>query len=138
MSKIPAATAKGIIVMEHPFGTRSRPPKCQSPDRWALAREIPQPTPPPRPAVEKNASWSRDHRQDAGVIGCAKSVSISRPRARPAHEVIAFDSFLSPEPQDIGVENVEHKELSSRRISSPCIPATEKTRNIIDAAAWPG
>jgi phosphoglycerate dehydrogenase-like enzyme len=57
--EIPAATAKGIIVMNTPFGNSITTAEHAITLMLALAREIPPPTPPPRPASGKRtASWA--------------------------------------------------------------------------------
>src|SRR6516164_3600237 len=72
------------------------------------------------------------------VIGCANIGSIVADRALGLRmRVIAYDPFLSPErAKDIGVEKVDLDELLRRAdFITLHTPLTEKTRNIIDAAA---
>jgi len=72
------------------------------------------------------------------VIGCGNIGSIVADRALGLRmKVIAFDPFLSPErAKDLGVEKVELDELLRRAdFITLHTPLTEKTRNIIDAAA---
>src|SRR5437588_11141067 len=73
-----------------------------------------------------------------GVVGCGKIGSIVADRALGLRmKVIAFDPFLSPErAKDIGVEKVELDDLLKRAdFITLHTPLTEKTKNIIDAAA---
>src|SRR6185437_8260377 len=73
-----------------------------------------------------------------GVIGCGNIGSIVADRALGLRmKVIAFDPFLSPErARDLGVEKVELDALLRRAdFITLHTPLTEKTRNIIDAAA---
>src|SRR5258708_11536083 len=73
-----------------------------------------------------------------GVVGCGNIGSIVADRALGLRmKVIAFDPFLSPErAKDIGVEKVELDELFKRAdFITLHTPLTEKTKNIIDAAA---
>src|SRR5258708_16007090 len=73
-----------------------------------------------------------------GVIGCGNIGSIVADRALGLRmKVIAFDPFLSPErARDIGVEKVELDDLLKRAdFITLHTPLTDKTRNIIDAAA---
>ena len=73
-----------------------------------------------------------------GVIGCGNIGAIVADRAHGLRmKVIAFDPFLSPErAKDLGVEKVELDELLARAdFITLHTPLTEKTKNIIDAAA---
>jgi D-3-phosphoglycerate dehydrogenase len=73
-----------------------------------------------------------------GVIGCGNIGSIAADRALGLKmKVIAYDPFLSPERAvDLGVEKVELDELFKRAdFITLHTPLTDKTRNIIDAAA---
>src|SRR5258708_12833945 len=73
-----------------------------------------------------------------GVIGCGNIGSIVAARALGLRmKVIAFDPFLSPErAKDIGVEKVDLDDLLKRAdFITLHTPLTEKTKNIIDAAA---
>jgi len=73
-----------------------------------------------------------------GVIGWRQYRLDRRRRALGLRmKVIAFDPFLSPErAKDIGVEKVELDDLFKRAdFVTLHTPLTEKTRNIIDAAA---
>src|ERR1019366_864408 len=73
-----------------------------------------------------------------GIIGCGNIGSIVADRAIGLRmKVIAYDPFLSPERAlDLGVEKVELDELFKRSdFITLHTPLTDKTRNIIDAAA---
>src|SRR3974390_212686 len=73
-----------------------------------------------------------------GVIGCGNIGSIVADRALGFKmKVSAYDPFLSAErAKDLGVEKVELDELLKRAdIITLHTPLTDKTRNIIDAAA---
>src|ERR1044072_6205454 len=73
-----------------------------------------------------------------GVIGAGNIGSIVADRALGLRmRVIAFDPFLSPErARDIGVEKVELEDLFKRAdFITLHTPLTEKTKNIVDAAA---
>jgi D-3-phosphoglycerate dehydrogenase len=72
------------------------------------------------------------------VVGCGNIGSIVADRALGLRmKVVAFDPFLSPErAKDIGVEKVDLDELLKRAdFITLHTPLTEKTRNILDAAA---
>ena len=138
--EIPAATAKGIIVMNTPFGNSITTAEHAITLMLALAREIPQ-----ADASTQAGKWEKNRfmgveitGKTLGVIGCGNIGSIVADRALGLRmKVIAFDPFLSPErAKDIGVEKVELDDLLKRAdFITLHTPLTEKTRNIIDAAA---
>ena len=138
--EIPAATAKGIIVMNTPFGNSITTAEHAITLMLALAREIPQ-----ADASTQAGKWEKNRfmgveitGKTLGVIGCGNIGSIAADRALGLRmKVVAFDPFLSPErAKDIGVEKVELDELFKRAdFITLHTPLTEKTKNIIDAAA---
>src|SRR6266478_5994009 len=132
--EIPAATAKGIIVMNTPFGNSITTAEHAITLMLALAREIPQ-----ADASTQAGKWEKNRfmgveitAKTLGVIGCGNIGSIVADRALGLRmKVVAFDPFLSPErAKDIGVEKVDRADFITLHT-----PLTEKTRNIIDAAA---
>src|SRR3974390_1137644 len=138
--EIPAATAKGIIVMNTPFGNSITTAEHAITLMLALAREIPQ-----ADASTQAGKWEKNRfmgveitGKTLGVIGCGNIGSIVADRALGLRmKVIAYDPFLSPErAKDIGVDKVELEELFRRAdFITLHTPLTEKTRNIMDAAA---
>ncbi|MGH7095701.1 MAG: NAD(P)-dependent oxidoreductase, partial [Stellaceae bacterium] len=73
-----------------------------------------------------------------GIVGCGNIGSIVADRAQGLRmKVIAYDPFLSAERAvDLGVERVTLDELYARAdFITLHTPLTEKTKNIIDAAA---
>ena len=115
---IPAATAKGIIVMNTPFGNSITTAEHAIAMMLALAREIPQ-----ADASTQAGKWEKNRFMGVeitgkvlGVIGCGNIGSIVADRALGLKmKVIAFDPFLSPErAEDIGVEKVELDDLLKR------------------------
>ena len=138
--EIPAATAKGIIVMNTPFGNSITTAEHAITLMLALAREIPQ-----ADASTQAGKWEKNRfmgveitAKTLGVIGCGNIGSIVADRALGLRmKVVAFDPFLSPErAKDIGVEKVELDELFKRAdFITLHTPLTEKTKNIIDASA---
>ncbi len=137
---IPAATAKGVIVMNTPFGNSITTAEHAITLMLALAREIPQ-----ADASTQAGKWEKNRfmgveitGKTLGVIGCGNIGAIVADRALGLRmKVIAFDPFLSPErARDIGVEKVELDELLKRAdFITLHTPLTEKTKNILDAAA---
>ena len=137
---IPAATAKGIIVMNTPFGNSITTAEHAITMMLALAREIPQ-----ADASTQAGKWEKNRfmgveitAKTLGIIGCGNIGSIVADRAQGLKmKVIAYDPFLSPERAlDLGVEKVELDELFRRAdFITLHTPLTDKTRNIIDVRA---
>jgi D-3-phosphoglycerate dehydrogenase len=135
---IPAATAKGVIVMNTPFGNSITTAEHAIAMMFALAREIPQ-----ADASTQAGKWEKNRfmgveltAKTLGVIGCGNIGSIVANRALGLHmKVVAFDPFLSPERAlEIGVEKVELEELLRRAdVITLHTPLTEKTKNILSA-----
>ena len=138
---IPAATAKGIIVMNTPFGNSITTAEHAITLMLALARQIPQ-----ADASTQAGKWEKNRfmgveitGKTLGVIGAGNIGSIVVDRALGLRmRVIAYDPFLSPErAADIGVHKVELDELFRRAdFITLHTPLTEKTKNIVDAAAF--
>jgi len=137
---IPAASRKGIIVMNTPFGNSITTAEHAIALMMATARQIP----------EANASthlgkWEKSRfmgvevtAKTLGVIGAGNIGSIVIDRAHGLKmKVIAYDPFLSQERADkIGVEKVELDELLGRSdFITLHVPLTDKTRNILSAEA---
>ena len=137
---IAAATAKGIIVMNTPFGNSITTAEHAIAMIFALARDIPA-----ADISTRAGKWEKSRfvgteitGKTLGVIGCGNIGSIAAERAIGLKmRVIAFDPFLSPERAlDLGVEKVELDELFRRSdFITLHTPLTDKTRNIIDADA---
>src|SRR6476659_8220328 len=133
---IPAATAKGVIVMNTPFGNSITTAEHAITLMLALARQIPQ-----ADASTQAGKWEKNRfmgveitSKTLGVIGCGNIGSIVIDRERGLHmKVVAYDPFLSPERAlELGVEKVELDELFKRAdFITLHTPLTEKTRNII-------
>ncbi len=137
---IPAATAKGIIVMNTPFGNSITTAEHAISLMLALARQIPEADTSTRAGKwEKNKFMGVEiFSKTLGVIGCGNIGSIVADRAIGLKmKVIAYDPFLSEDrARDLGVEKVELDELFKRAdFITLHTPLTDKTRNIIDAAA---
>ncbi len=137
---IPAATAKGVIVMNTPFGNSITTAEHAITMMLALAREIPQ-----ADASTQAGKWEKNRfmgveitAKTLGVIGCGNIGSIVVDRAHGLRmKVIAYDPFLSAErARDLGVEKVELDELFKRAdFITLHTPLTDKTKNIVDAKA---
>ena len=137
---IPAATARGIIVMNTPFGNSITTAEHAISLMLALARQIPE-----ADASTRAGKWEKNKfmgveifGKTLGVIGCGNIGSIVADRATGLRmKVVAFDPFLSQErADDLGVEKVDLDELFRRAdFITLHTPLTDKTRNIINAGA---
>jgi D-3-phosphoglycerate dehydrogenase len=137
---IAAATAKGVIVMNTPFGNSITTAEHAITLMLALARQIPE-----ADASTRAGKWEKNKfmgveifGKTLGIIGCGNIGSIVADRAIGLKmKVIAYDPYLSPERAlNLGVEKVELDELFRRSdFITLHTPLTDKTRNIIDAAA---
>jgi D-3-phosphoglycerate dehydrogenase len=138
--EIPAATARGIIVMNTPFGNSITTAEHAITMMLALARQIPQ-----ADQSTQAGKWEKNRfmgveitGKTLGVVGCGNIGSIVADRAIGLKmKVVAYDPFLSPERAiDLGVEKVDLDDLLRRAdFITLHTPLTDKTRNIIDAAA---
>ncbi|UTD27757.1 phosphoglycerate dehydrogenase [Bradyrhizobium sp. WD16] len=138
--EIPAATAKGIIVMNTPFGNSITTAEHAITLMLSLAREIPQ-----ADASTQAGKWEKNRfmgveitGKTLGIIGAGNIGSIVADRAQGLKmKVVAYDPFLSPErARDLGVEKVELDDIFKRAdFITLHTPLTDKTRNIIDGAA---
>lgn len=137
---IAAATARGIIVMNTPFGNSITTAEHAISLILALARQIPA-----ADASTQAGKWEKSAflgvevtGKTLGIIGCGNIGSIVADRALALKmKVMAFDPFLSHERAlDLGVEKVELDDLFARAdFISLHTPLTDKTRNIIGAEA---
>jgi D-3-phosphoglycerate dehydrogenase len=138
---IPAATARGVCVMNTPFGNSITTAEHAIAMMMALAREIPQADHSTQAGKwEKNRFMGTElYSKVLGIIGCGNIGSIVADRAQGLKmRVIAFDPFLSPErAKSIGVEKVDLDELLARAdFISLHTPLTEQTRNVLDKTAF--
>jgi D-3-phosphoglycerate dehydrogenase len=135
---IPAATARGVIVMNTPFGNSITTAEHAITLMLSLARQIPE-----ADASTRAGKWEKNKflgveisGKTLGVIGCGNIGSIVADRALGMKmKVVAYDPFLSAERAlDLGVEKVELDELLRRAdFITLHTPLTDKTRNIINA-----
>src|SRR5688500_12731920 len=115
---VPAASARGIVVMNTPFGNSITTAEHAIAMLFALAREIPQ-----ADASTQSGKWEKNRfvgvelsGKTLGLIGCGNIGSIVADRAQGLKmKVVAYDPFLTPERAvDLGVEKVELDELLAR------------------------
>jgi len=135
-----AATGKGVVVMNTPFGNAITTAEHAISMMLALARLIPQANASTHAGKwEKSAFMGTElMAKTLGIIGCGNIGAIVADRAQGLKmRVVAYDPFLSPErAQDLGVDKVELDELFKRAdFVSLHTPLTDATRDIINAAA---
>jgi D-3-phosphoglycerate dehydrogenase len=140
---IPAATARGIVVMNTPFGNSITTAEHAIALLFAAARQVPA-----ADASTQAGKWEKNrfmgvelYAKTLGLIGCGNIGALVAERALALRmKVIAYDPFLSPERAlRLGVEKVELDELLARSDAiSLHTPLTEKTRNILSAEALAG
>jgi D-3-phosphoglycerate dehydrogenase len=137
---IPAATAKGVIVMNTPFGNSITTAEHAIALMFAVARQIPE-----ADVSTQAGKWEKNRFMGVeitgkvlGLIGCGNIGSIVATRGVGLKmRVIAYDPYLSEErAMELGVEKVELDELLRRAdFITLHTPLTEKTRNILSAEA---
>lgn len=137
---IPAASRRGIIVMNTPFGNSITTAEHAIALMFAVARQLPEAN-----ASTHAGKWEKNRfmgveitGKTLGLIGCGNIGSIVATRAVGLKmHVVAFDPFLSEHrAEELGVEKVELDELFARAdFITLHTPLTDKTRNIINAEA---
>ena len=135
---IPAATAKGVIVMNTPFGNAITTAEHAIAMMFAAARQIPAAS-----ARTMNGEWpKKDYMgmelfgKTLGLIGAGNIGSIVANRAQGLKmKVVAYDPFLTEERAvELGVEKAELDELLARAdVITLHTPLTDATRNILSA-----
>jgi D-3-phosphoglycerate dehydrogenase len=136
-----AATQKGVIVMNTPFGNSVTTAEHTISMIMALARSIPQ-------ANESThaGKWEKSkymgvelYNKTLGVIGCGNIGGIVIDRALGLKmKVIGFDPFLTDnKAREIGIEKVELDDLYARAdFITLHVPKTDKTLNMLNAEAF--
>ncbi|MDO5758259.1 MAG: phosphoglycerate dehydrogenase [Rhodobacterales bacterium] len=131
-----AASRKGVIVMNTPFGNMITTAEHAIALMFALARQIPEAS-----ASTHAGKWEKSRfmgteltAKTLGVIGAGNIGGIVCDRARGLKmKVIAYDPFLSGEKADaMGVEKVDLDQLLARAdFITLHVPLTDQTRNIL-------
>ena len=137
---IPAASRRGIIVMNTPFGNSITTAEHAIAMMFAVARQIPA-----ADASTQDGKWEKSRfmgveltGKTLGVVGCGNiGANVARRGVGLGMRVVAFDPFLGEErAKELGVEKVELDELFRRAdVITLHTPLTDKTRNIINAEA---
>ena len=133
---IPAASAKGVVVMNTPFGNSITTAEHAIAMIFALARQIPEANTRTQAGEwPKNAFMGVEVTgKTLGLIGAGNIGSIVAARAQGVRmKVIAYDPFLTPERAvEIGVEKVNLDDLLARAdFITLHTPLTDETRNIL-------
>ncbi|MEC7793838.1 MAG: phosphoglycerate dehydrogenase [Pseudomonadota bacterium] len=131
-----AASKKGVIVMNTPFGNMITTAEHAIAMMFAVARQLPEAS-----ASTHAGKWEKSKfmgveltGKTLGVIGAGNIGGIVCDRARGLKmKVIAYDPFLSEEKAEkMGVEKVELEELLPRAdFITLHVPLTDQTRNIL-------
>lgn len=135
-----AASARGIVVMNTPFGNSITTAEHAIAMMFAVARQIPA-----ADASTQGSKWEKSKFMGSeitgktlGLIGCGNIGSVVASRAIGLRmKVIAYDPFLSAaKAQEMGVEKIEEVDdlLARADFVSLHLPKTEKTANILSAA----
>ncbi|MFZ1661054.1 MAG: phosphoglycerate dehydrogenase [Paracoccaceae bacterium] len=137
---IPAASKRGVIVMNTPFGNSVTTAEHAIAMMFAVARDLPEAS-----ASTKAGKWEKNRFMGAevfnktlGVIGAGNIGGIVCDRALGLKmKVIAFDPFLSDErAKSLGVTKVELDDLLKRAdFITLHVPLTDKTKNILSREA---
>ena len=136
----PAASKKGVIVMNTPFGNMITTAEHAIAMMFAVARQIPEAS-----ASTHAGKWEKSKfmgveltGKTLGVIGAGNIGSIVCERARGLKmKVIAYDPFLNQDRADkMGVEKVELDDLLTRAdFITLHVPLTDQTKNMLSAEA---
>jgi D-3-phosphoglycerate dehydrogenase len=137
---VAAASRRGVIVMNTPFGNSITTAEHAIAMMFAVARQIPQAN-----ASTHAGLWEKSRfmgveltGKTLGVIGAGNIGGIVCQKARGLGlKVIAYDPFLSEErAAKLGVTKVELDELLARAdVITLHVPLTEQTRNVLSREA---
>ncbi len=137
---IPAATARGVVVMNTPFGNSITTAEHALSMMMALARDIPQAN-----ASTHAGKWEKNRfmgvelcGKTLGLVGCGNIGSIVADRAQGLKmHVVAYDPFLTEaRAAEMNIEKVELDTLFQRAdFITLHTPLNDSTRNIISREA---
>jgi D-3-phosphoglycerate dehydrogenase len=137
---VAAATERGIVVMNTPYGNSITAAEHTIAMMFALARQIPA-----ADRLTQAGQWQKSRfmgtelsGKTLGIIGCGNIGAIVADRARGLRmKTIAYDPFLAPERAvELGVERVPLDELFARAdFITLHTPLNDATRNLIDKKA---
>ena len=134
--EIPAASKKGVIVMNTPFGNSVTTAEHAIALMFAVARQLPEAS-----LSTDEGKWEKNRfmgvevfNKTLGIIGAGNIGAIVIDRALGLRmKVLAYDPFLSEErAKELGVKKVELDELLAKAdFITLHVPLTEKTKNIL-------
>src|SRR6202043_1593981 len=137
---VAAATQRGVVVMNTPYGNSITAAEHAIAMMFALARQI--------PAADRSTQagkWEKSRfmgvelsGKTLGIIGCGNIGAIVADRAQGLKmRVIGYDPFFSAESAvDLGIERVSFDELLARAdFITLHTPMTDATRGMLDATA---
>ena len=137
---VKSASARGVVVMNTPYGNAITTAEHAIALMFALARQLPEAS-----GSTKAGKWEKNRfmgvelfGKTLGVIGCGNIGSIVADRAVGLKmKVIAYDPYLTEQRAvDLGVEKVELEDLFRRTdFITLHTPLTDATRNIVSRAA---
>ncbi|MBI5453536.1 MAG: phosphoglycerate dehydrogenase [Deltaproteobacteria bacterium] len=138
---MPAATKKGVVVMNTPGGNTVTTAEHAISMMMALARKIPQAT-----ASMKRGEWEKKKFEGTeitgktlGILGVGNIGSVVAARAQGLRmNVISYDPFISVEAADkLGISLVSIDDLFKKSdFISIHVPLTAETKNIVNAEAF--
>lgn len=138
---VDAATHRGVVVMNTPFGNSVTTAEHTIAMMMALARQLPAAN-----ASTHEGKWEKSAflgmelaSKTLGLVGCGNIGSIVVNRAQGLKmRIIVHDPFLSSEKAgELGVEKVEFDDLLRRSdVVTIHAPLTDGTRDLFDAAAF--
>ena len=138
---VPAASARGVVVMNTPFGNSITTAEHAIAMMFSVSRQIPQAN-----ESTHKGKWEKSRfmgtelfNKTLGIIGAGNIGSIVADRANGLRmRVIAFDPYLTDErAMEIGAEKVELDDLLRRAdFITLHVPLTDQTRNVLDAKAF--
>jgi D-3-phosphoglycerate dehydrogenase len=136
---ISAASARGVVVMNTPFGNSITTAEHAIAMMLSLARQIPE-----ADASTRAGRWEKSNfmgveitGKTLGLIGCGNIGSVVASRAIGLRmKVVAYDPFLSHDrAEELGVEKIDELDdvLARADFVTLHLPKTEKTANLLSA-----
>jgi D-3-phosphoglycerate dehydrogenase len=137
---VAAATRRGVVVMNTPFGNSTTTAEHTIALMLALARRIPAADRSTRSGKWEKARFVGTELAGKvlGLIGCGNIGAVVADRAQGLKmRVVAYDPYLAPErAHDLNVEKVELDELLARAdVITLHTPLTDSTRHLLDGKA---
>ena len=133
---VKSATARGVVVMNTPYGNAITTAEHAIAMMFALARQLPEAT-----ASTKAGKWEKNRFMGVeltgkvlGIIGCGNIGSIVADRAVGLKmKVLAYDPYLSEtRAVELGVEKVALEDIFARaEFITMHVPMTDATRNLL-------